>query len=326
MGGKTLAGNVKSGRSVHSQSHGGTITTEPTRRDPRLLLSACYVTFSPPTRMNCFPFRRSAPVVATAPSRKRFAGLPAAILAEILDSLPFAIEFIASSGDVCSNRPDPALGAPGYRAQLSDGNELRCWRCNETGTAFFDDGDTARTRTHVIFRMPSSSDEHQAILLPSADDSGTKRGRAYGGASEPDELGVPQRSFRLPTDVDLFVSSLETLPVQAWAVRISTGLEAITGHSNSKYTEFRGTSVAPLLTHQWREGIFLDDVAPSREAWARAVSAGTAYSNVCRVRRASDGTYVWLREEGRPFRDASGALTAYGFIAYVGVEAQTLTA
>lgn len=265
--------------------------------------------------MNCFSFRRSAPVFVATPSPKRFAGLSATTLAEILDSLPLVIEFINTSGDVFSNRPDRALGEPVYTTRLSNGTDLRCSRCSEMGTLFFDDEGTSRSRAQVKFHMPP--DGSRSILLASSNDT-TQPSRAQGGADNKlGELRVPQPRHLL-TAADLFESSLETLPVQAWAMRIA-GVEVDIGHVNSKYAEFRGISAGPLPAHHWTEGIFRDDVASTREYWARAVSTGADFTNVCRVRRASDGAYVWLREEGRPFRDATGAVIAYGCLGYVGV-------
>ena len=105
-------------------------------------------------------------------------------------------------------------------------------------------------------------------------------------------------------------ATLDVLPVQAWVAGLSNG-ELQSVHPNAAWAAFQGFTVGAVAPAEWRENLHPDDVASTRANWARAIATGGAYSNVCRMKRASDGAYVWFRGDATPLRDAAGTVVAY---------------
>lgn len=105
-------------------------------------------------------------------------------------------------------------------------------------------------------------------------------------------------------------ATLDVLPVQAWVAGLSNG-ELQSVHPNAAWAAFQGFTVGAVAPAEWRGNLHPDDIASTRANWARAIATGSAYSNVCRMKRASDGAYVWFRGDATPLRDAAGTVVAY---------------
>lgn len=243
---------------------------------------------------------QSQPVAARRTLLKRFTDLPAAALAEIIDSLPLTIEVCTAAGDVFSNHHDRNSGALAFSVRLTNGSDLSCMQSSETAALFGVD----------IAAFPGRQTEPQQQTVLSSDPAHLDAPRPVSETTG-DVVSVPPRT---PLRFDSFVASLEVIPVQAWALEIADA-EVVSVTVNSRFASFRGVSTGPQPRSSWREGVFTDDIASSHDAWIQALSTGSTYTNNSRIQRASDGAFVWLREEGCPLRDASGALVAYVCVA-----------
>lgn len=225
----------------------------------------------------------------------RLADLPAAVLADVICALSIPIELSAPSGEVYTNRFERCTGEPALSTQLANGYALRSWRWGEDDAV---SKDTAAPR-HVS--SPPATGSTGSLIASHVN--------IVPGL-------LDECIFRPPTALrdHHYIDSLETVPAQAWALRIAAS-EIVSAQGNARFYEFRGVPPGPLLANQWDAGVHPDDVAHKREAWLCAISTGGDFMNDCRVRRASDGAFVWLREQGRPVRDAAGALVAYSCLA-----------
>jgi PAS domain S-box-containing protein len=79
---------------------------------------------------------------------------------------------------------------------------------------------------------------------------------------------------------------------------------------NQRYKEFQGIEPIADGSFQWAPVLHEDDVAPTVEAWERAVRKGETYQIEHRVQRA-DGSYHWYLSRGTPVRDAEGRIVKW---------------
>lgn len=84
---------------------------------------------------------------------------------------------------------------------------------------------------------------------------------------------------------------------------------------NSRYAAFRGIPSGHVPLQSWNDSIHPDDAASMRDAVSLAIRSGSAFKHVYRVRRASDGAYLWFRGDACALRDETGTVTAYACVA-----------
>jgi len=77
--------------------------------------------------------------------------------------------------------------------------------------------------------------------------------------------------------------------------------------SNRQWQAFTGQTLAQSVDRGWLDAVHPDDKGRTLEAWEGAVPHGELDTDF-RVRRASDGTYIWHRTRSSPVRNAYGQI------------------
>ena len=80
--------------------------------------------------------------------------------------------------------------------------------------------------------------------------------------------------------------------------------------SSRQWQAFTGQTLAQSLDRGWLDAVHPDDRGRTLEAWEGAVPHGELETDF-RVRRASDGTYLWHRTRSSPVRNASGQIVEW---------------
>lgn len=80
--------------------------------------------------------------------------------------------------------------------------------------------------------------------------------------------------------------------------------------SNRQWQAFTGQTHAESVDRGWLDAVHPDDKGRTFEAWEDAMSNGELDSDF-RVRRASDGAYIWHRTRSSPVRNASGQIVEW---------------
>lgn len=277
--------------------------------------------------MHCLPFLgRPASI---SPLSRHIEDLPAALLAEVLRAVPINVEISLATGAVFSNRPFLVAAPPlAFSVRLAGGASLRLWG----------EGAQCGPERYVIVTSPTPAKwvgletESEGAVLSVAPQTTCCSEPGAGACALPSAL----RALR---DADLPPGTLEALPVQAFVAAVANGevtrirwvvyAEGGSGcsrrprHSrppychrvNARWATFRGLSPGDLPVDALRSNIHPDDAESTAANWKRAIASGTDYSNLCRMRRASDGAYVWFRGDACPLRDVSGTVVAYAGVA-----------
>lgn len=108
-----------------------------------------------------------------------------------------------------------------------------------------------------------------------------------------------KRGFRL-ADEDLRLV-VDSIPHIVWVAAPDGATEYI----NRWGLEYGGVPADTDHDANWSDAVHPDDVEGSQLAWLAAATAGTAYENDFRLRRA-DGQYRWHRFRNSPLRDPRG--------------------
>lgn len=99
---------------------------------------------------------------------------------------------------------------------------------------------------------------------------------------------------------DHYRHTVELNPQVSWTARPDGELD----HVAKRWFDLTGTSG---LGSSWGEAIHPDDLEPSIQAWARAVTTGEPYDIEHRVRQRN-GEYRWMRSQAFPRRDSQGRI------------------
>jgi len=103
---------------------------------------------------------------------------------------------------------------------------------------------------------------------------------------------------------------LENLPAQAFVATL-TGTDVSSIRVNRRWAAFNGLNSSQDPLQLWYASVHVDDIGAMREAWTRAIIAGGDVTVTFRVRRATDGEFVWFRCDATPTRDAQRVVSAY---------------
>jgi PAS domain S-box-containing protein len=75
---------------------------------------------------------------------------------------------------------------------------------------------------------------------------------------------------------------------------------------NERWFDFTGLTPKETLARGWKRVLHPDDYSAFRDAWARAVAAGSDLEGMYRFRRAADAAFRWHLVRAVPLRDESG--------------------
>ncbi len=98
-----------------------------------------------------------------------------------------------------------------------------------------------------------------------------------------------------------FRTLANTMPQLVWTADPDGRVD----YYNERYREYSGIEPTADGGFRWAPVLHPDDVAPTVEAWERAVRTGQTYQIEHRVQRA-DGSYHWHLSRGMPVRDNDG--------------------
>ena len=129
-------------------------------------------------------------------------------------------------------------------------------------------------------------------LIPSAGDLG----------GLPETQPDAQRKEPQPAQVDLRLV-MDTIPAIVW----SASPDGSDDFFNKGWVEYTSLSVEESKGFGWLKAIHPEDVPALLSKWRTAISAGTAYESVSRVRRF-DGAYRWFLSRAVPLRDDAGKI------------------
>lgn len=90
----------------------------------------------------------------------------------------------------------------------------------------------------------------------------------------------------------------------------TSGLDRRCNYFNEPWLRFVGCTLEQALGSNWSDGVHADDQDRVRDLYVAAFDQRRAFSLECRLRNA-DGTYHWIREDGNPRYDSSGAFVGY---------------
>lgn len=94
----------------------------------------------------------------------------------------------------------------------------------------------------------------------------------------------------------------ETVPHHIWSARA----DGISDYYNARFLEFLGKSLGEMQGWTWAEMLHPDDRRRSIDSWTKAFTSGSDYFEEYRIRRASDGRYIWHEGRATPLRDEDG--------------------
>ncbi len=98
---------------------------------------------------------------------------------------------------------------------------------------------------------------------------------------------------------------LESLPQITW----TAGREGEVTYLSPRFYALTGTEPPAGLGWQWTRVLHPDDVAPTLDKWRQCLETETPFRTQHRIRRGTDGSYVWHLAQAEPVRDAAGHVT-----------------
>ena len=120
-----------------------------------------------------------------------------------------------------------------------------------------------------------------------------------------DVSGPPEPEFG--SDAERYRRLLDTLPAFIWTSRPDGGLE----YCNRRLLEYGQRSLEEVRGESGQELVHPDDLERILEARVHLVRTGESSETECRLRRGSDGRYLWFLVRGEPMRDATGTITRW---------------
>jgi PAS domain S-box-containing protein len=240
-------------------------------------------------------------------------GEPTAIVGNVLDALLKMLRL----GFVCARLHDPKGGDPIEMTRIADSLQSASREIGQTIEAAL--GDTPATwlsRTRISVR---DVDMFVASTLLGIDG---EVGIVSAGSTRPD---FPTHAERLVLDVAANQAVLglqKTRRVRDGERNTRLLVDSIPGlvalltatgeveFVNRQIIEYTGRTLEELKRCGTDDTVHGEDLPGVIETVTRAISSGSAYEIVQRLRR-SDGTYHWFQNNGFPLRDASGRIVRW---------------
>jgi len=94
---------------------------------------------------------------------------------------------------------------------------------------------------------------------------------------------------------------------------------------NQYWYDFTGLSLEETAGWKWESILHPDDLENCRNTWKESVETGNLHEVEYRLKRASDGVYIWYRGRAMPMRDESGKIIKwFGFCTNIDVYKKAL--
>ncbi len=100
---------------------------------------------------------------------------------------------------------------------------------------------------------------------------------------------------------------VNAVPSLVW----SCSADGTTDYHNDRWYEYTGLDPNSSDSEDWRQVVHPDDIGPAIERWTNSLKTGERYQTEYRLRRASDGQYLWWQAEAIPMRDKNGQITRW---------------
>lgn len=105
----------------------------------------------------------------------------------------------------------------------------------------------------------------------------------------------------------LFRDIVAHMPQMVW----SSDAAGLVDYYNRAWREFTALEYDRLLGTGWSEVLHPDDLQRTIDRWQLSVKTGEPYEIEYRLRRGSDGTYIWHLGRALPLRDGQGTITRW---------------
>jgi PAS domain S-box-containing protein len=99
-----------------------------------------------------------------------------------------------------------------------------------------------------------------------------------------------------------FQTLAETIPHLIWSARA----DGVTDYYNAQFLRYLGKSLEEMHGWTWAETLHPEDRQRCLDNWIVTLNAGTEYFEEYRIRRGSDGRYLWHEGRAVPLRDEAG--------------------
>jgi PAS domain S-box-containing protein len=147
------------------------------------------------------------------------------------------------------------------------------------------------TRWLEVQEVPVLDDEGKVVAVEGVAQDITERKRAEEALRESEQW---------------FRTLANTTPQLVWTAEPDGRVD----YYNERYKEYSGIEQMPDGSFHWAPVLHPDDVAPTAEAWERAVRTGETYQIEHRVQRA-DGSYHWHLSRGMAVRNEEGRVVKW---------------
>ncbi|MBK7143020.1 MAG: PAS domain S-box protein [bacterium] len=120
------------------------------------------------------------------------------------------------------------------------------------------------------------------------------------------DQGYQQLLRQVESERDNYHSLLEGIPAMAWRTD-ATGKRI---YCNQRWLEFTGRSLVEETGENWESVIHTEDLPLYTARLSKAIEGGQSMNLEYRARRY-DGKYRWIRDGGRPLREADGRISGF---------------
>jgi PAS domain S-box-containing protein len=101
-----------------------------------------------------------------------------------------------------------------------------------------------------------------------------------------------------------FARLAEGMPIMVWTALPNGALDYVNQH----VLDYFGRRFEQMIAWGWVEVVHPDDLAETGERWSYSLETGEPYRMEFRLKRASDGAYVWHVAQAVAGRDADGEI------------------
>jgi diguanylate cyclase (GGDEF)-like protein/PAS domain S-box-containing protein len=104
-----------------------------------------------------------------------------------------------------------------------------------------------------------------------------------------------------------FRNLAEAIPAIVWTARSDGSID----FASDRWYQYSGKTPQADNALAWKDAVHPDDVAVSSSRWAECIRTGENYEVEYRLRRGSDGAYLWFLARAAPVRDDQGRIVKW---------------
>lgn len=104
----------------------------------------------------------------------------------------------------------------------------------------------------------------------------------------------------------------EGMPIMVWTALPNGAIEYV----NQRVLDYFDRRLEQMIAWGWVDVVHPDDLAETGEKWSYSLETGEPYRMEFRLKRASDGAYLWHVSEAVAARDEHGEITRWFGAAY----------